>query len=195
MDTSNLPTKVDTYLVENYDFYNVTIYQMHITRLYYKVCVNHSDKIVFTTPIMNIPFGVEYLARKDILNLQFTEQDNAFFKSMKKLDYFMTNFTWDNELIKNLKNDNTKDTSKILKGKNYVTCLRQKKSDFYPIIRLHLKSKNETEFYKLVDGKKVLVNQDDIKGAKCKATFEIGMLWEKDKYFGFTFYLSSCEIL
>jgi len=147
-----------------------------------------SIKLNLTTPNLKITFGIEKFNSKDIINLEFhqikNDNDNTiynFLVQLKQIEQFISRLSFDytasNELIyKNY------EFLKNIKGKQYMSCIRQK-SNFNPTLRTHIwknKSKNLTEF--ISDNQ--LMDYADVKGKEGQFSIELDSIWITDKAYG-----------
>lgn len=157
-----------------------------------------SEKVCkFTTPSMAIPFGVEKYNYKEIVNLEFTglNENNSvynFYSKIKQIDTFMINLSKYENFAEKLKFTPSQDLLNKLRGKDYVSCIRQRPGKFDSLLRVHIKKtgkKYTTEIVKYVEGQKVYTSLSEIKGKSGKFRLELGSLWITNTKFGLTLLL------
>lgn len=168
---------------------------------------HNNKKIVFNTPPMLIPFGIEEYNDKMIMNLEFINYEKGmmkrFYDDIVKLDnYFKKINTIENhENIIKLENKEYKSMVKI-------------RNNFPPHLRVHLKKNknmiitkfysNEKEHrkYETINKQghnnyygKPLSYMDIKKGDKCIAEIELTSIWNHEKSYGLLFSVKKIIII
>jgi hypothetical protein len=162
---------------------------------------DENEKIKFKCDLpMLSPFGVEKYNYKYILNLEFTNKSNNnnmynFFTSLWSLDKFFNDFKKNiNFLHFNVPNK----IKELIKDKQYSSFIVIRKDKFDPLLRLHLKFKNnkiETDFYEIKNNNQMLISCNEIKNKFCQCHFEVGPLWFNKQNFGVILYVNSVNLV
>lgn len=135
---------------------------------------------------IKIPFGIEKYKYKHIINLELInyKKNNKMYNLLNQLLIF----------DKFLRSPETlclsQDILNKLKGKQYISCLKQSKNN--PLLRVHIKTKGKTmqsTFYK--NGNKILPS--DIKNMICDSIIYINSLWITQTNYGVVFVLDNCH--
>lgn len=140
---------------------------------------NKLCKILFKTPIMTTPFGIEEYKGKQIINLEMTNIDankqmKAFFKDINKYDDFFNNFKKIDDLD--------------LSNKQYCNFIKLR-GKYDPLIRMSLKRSKYRTVVECYLENSITHQQEQIttnnirKNDKIQAIFCIDNLWiHEDKY-------------
>lgn len=164
--------------------------------------IDNQDKytnIIYKTPIIKVPFGVEEYAKKDIINLEFTDyQKNNdvfnFITQIEQLDDFLSrlqNIDDNNDefFSKSFVFNINKDVLYDIKGKQYVSCIRRNKGIYDPSLRTHLRKKGKTIQSKVYKQKEQ-ISVFDIKKHFGFFTIELGTLWTSSDQYGLVIYFN-----
>jgi hypothetical protein len=143
------------------------------------------NKIIVVSPPINCNFGIEEYNYKYIINFELTDlkkNNNIynFHSFIKSLDnYFVTTAP---QKIKEIQN------------KTYISCIKSKKENLDPLLRIHLKNKNQNIITIFKNKDNNIISSSDIKNKKCKCQIEIGPLWYTDTNYGIILYLNELII-
>lgn len=159
------------------------------TRYNYALYFNPKTKIIFTTPEMYIPFGIEKYNNKYILNLELkfknmNNESNNFYAYLKQLDLFFANLI---EIPKILPHGMVAEIT----GKEYNSILKTSPSNF--LFRVY--SKNPKIFMFDENGTEILCTSADIKDKNCICDIELDNLWTYGNKYGLVFNVTSIQII
>jgi len=182
---------------DNEDFfvgnYNLIYIVIKILKKNYNLYIRSFGKLVkikLKTPKLKIPFGVEDYMNQKILNIEFTklESNNQvynFYNTIKNLDSFftkMSSYSEDNKKI-DLKFVSPDFIDKI-KGKTYMSCIKERPKPFDPLLRTYLKQVKNNILTKFLDNNKNLVFYNEIKNKYGNFILEVSGLWIREDKFG-----------
>lgn len=177
--------------IDNYDLFNIFLVESRYNNDVFINSDNGPKKIILTTSKLKIPFGIEKYNNKFIINFEFfkynnDENVNAFFKKIQKIDNFFCRLSLDDQIIKKvLIPDKIK---KELKARIYIPCIKMRPTNFDPLVRLHLKYKNNNMISNFN------TDANTIKNKFCVCEIEIGSLWMTAKNYGILLYLNKCDV-
>lgn len=166
------------------------------TKYNYALYFNPKTKIRFTTPPMNVPFGIEKYNNKFIINLELkfkniSNDANNFFAYLKQLDLFFRNLTNTAYIL-------PQGMDSELSNKEYNSLLKISPSNF--IFRVN--SKKPKIFINPNSGvnqddheREILCTSDDIKNKQCICEIELDNLWIYGSKYGLIFNVTSIEII
>jgi len=178
------------YLFENFDFINLVFYKEKKNYRILETKENNQVKLIFNTPILNIPFGKETYMNKDLLNLEFPMDGNNelfnFLSMMRSIDNFFYKLSVDNKLRGTMINKNSLNASLInnIKNKVYMSSIKYK-NKFDPLIRTHINK--DCKFY-CENG---LINLSDLKDKKGTFTLELSHVWINEYSYGLVWLVNS----
>tara|TARA_B100002019_G_scaffold264715_1_gene253734 strand:- start:161 stop:739 length:579 start_codon:yes stop_codon:yes gene_type:complete len=150
------------YYFYNYNFKDIAFYQ---NKKSYNIFIyeDFMKEIIFNTPNLNIPFGIEDYNNKKILNLEFKNiklNNNLYnlYSNIKNVESFFINLNKNENIIKrpfpnNLLND--------IKNKKFISSIKDKEN-FDPLFRIHLKKvkrKYLTTFKKKKNNEEILYHE------------------------------------
>lgn len=200
----------DDYIIDRYNLYNlILISQKNSTsyQVFHKDKYKNSSKLVFKTPYMRIPFGVESYNNKDIINAEFTKYQTYnpmynFRAKILQLDSFIKNLSNDEDTAMKLLENNrcNLDLIKGINDKQFTGSVKPRPNSYDPHFRLHLKKSKHgvytTSFFKIGRNKVVdNINPKDIKGKMAILEIELGTLWTTSTGYGLVWYLNSVQVL
>lgn len=164
----------------------------------YRVSYNMS-KLKIKSPLLYIPFGIEYYNNKEILNLIITDDNNAkinFTNYIKIIENIYKQFSKNN--LSNI-NDEQKlnlpfvdlppDFIKDVSKKEFVHTFKSNNNNY--ILRSHLKN---PEIYKMEGNKKIYLEKKEIIKKNCIAILELSNIWVHENKYGFVWYVTDIEI-
>ncbi len=161
------------------------------------------EKVKLTSTPMILPFGVEKYKNKEIVNVEFTDLEKSndvynFFTQVRQIDNFMNRLSYDSELVKTLKfNNSINEVVKLVDKKMYTSCIRNKSKKFDPLLRVHLKKvKNKilTDCFITVNNNKMPVDIYSLKNKSCTITLELDSLWITSTGFGLVWLCDTIEL-
>jgi hypothetical protein len=131
--------KMSDYYFYNYNFKEIAFYN---NKKSYNIFIYKEmmKEIIFNTPKLNIPFGIEDYNNKKIVNLEFKniESNNNIYNlysNIKNVELFFENLIENSKIInRDLPNNLLND----IKNKQFISCIKEKKN-FDPLFRTHLK--------------------------------------------------------
>jgi len=156
-------------------------------------------KIIFTLNNTITPFGIETFAKKDIINIEFTnyKNDNNMYNIYTEIDQF-------EKFISNVSHKKFKYGMPVIfanqiKDKKFVSCLKTSpNTNFDPLLRVHIKKQGsniKSIFYKNIDNVKTFVNPFSIQNLKCRFSICAENIWFTEDSYGILFILNLCEVL
>lgn len=190
---------MDKCMIGCYDLNKLRFIQQQNKNTFKIMYLNAEDqykKIIYKTPIVNIPFGVEKYNFKDIINVEFTNLKGSnevynFYTQIKQIDEFLTN----------LNKEDNKDTHSVdfinnlnyelvnnIKGKTYISCIRENKK-YDPMLRTHVRKTKKMIKSKVYKNKKEFPILS-MKRDKGFFTIELGSLWISDDSYGIIIYFN-----
>ena len=162
------------YNIGEYNLYNIKFVK---DKKNYRIY--HKNKLVtISTPFMYIPFGIENYKYKNILNIEFKDNNNDIHNLcaiIKQIDKFFRKLSYD---------DNLTYLKVNVKNKRYISCMRYK---IKPLLRTHLKKQT------------IICDKDNkyvknIKGKSGKFVLHMGTLWVTKDSYGLIWYVDKCII-
>lgn len=188
------------YLFGKYNFYNLKfIKERNNYKIIYRenYSLNNGERILFKSPTMKIPFGLEKYLHKEILNLEFTncDKDNEmynFFTQMKQIDKFMKKLSYMND---NMITEIPKDILESIKDKKYMPCIKYRPNKFDNLLRVHVKKQGNKILTKFVDQNNNPVFSDTLKEKSGHFILELAFLWISKDNYGLTWYVTAGKLL
>lgn len=166
--------------------------------------ISFGKKINICFNINNVksPFGMELYNGKYILNIEFTNYDNNneiynIYNEIKSFDDILLNLCSEN-MIKKFKFEIPNDMLEKIKGKTYISCIKQNEKSKFPMLRTHIKKLGnniKTIIYKKQNNINISTDSSEIKNNICRFVIEIDSLWTNETSYGFLFMLNLCQIL
>jgi hypothetical protein len=157
--------------------------------------------MLFKTPKMRIPFGLEKYLHKEILNLEFSNlnEDNNemynFFTQIKQIDRFMQKLQWNEYIQNNMVTNIPKNLLESIKDKKYMSCIKYRPNKFDNLLRVHIKKRGHTISTTFVntDNEKILT--DEIKERSGNFILEMAFIWVSKDNYGITWYVTAGKLL
>ena len=194
-------SKPPTYPIGRYDMYRLRFVSQKKNYTVYHSNKYKNEQIVFKTPIMKLPFGVEKYGNKDVLNAEFTNRQSNnimfnFWTEMSQFEKFIENLSCDEETVINYLNANRfgGELVKQINGKPFTNCVRTRPEPYNPHFRLHVRH-NVDMFRKTGDGSKQIMSSTDIKGKAAILTVQLGSLWVTASSYGLVWYVNSVQVV
>jgi hypothetical protein len=131
------------------------------------------SKMTFKLNNVKMPFGVEKYNNKNIINLEFTNENNDDSNDYSKIclfDKYMKNLSEESSVFK-LPNE----LLELIKTKQYMPIIKQRSKNYKPLLRTHVKGKLTEE----IEGSKEKISVD----------IELGQLWTTQYHYGVIFYI------
>ena len=198
------------YLVDKYNLFNLIFIK---NKKNYSILIKDwqeingkkkkiTKKVLFKTPLMTIPFGIEKYFFKDIINLEFLnyEKDNIcknFYSLICQIDNFMSKILWNNKFQNELGLEDN--FINELKNKKYLSCIKIRPNNFDPLLRTHLSKKGNqinTQFFtEDIDKKKSLININNLEKKIGYFVIELSSLWINNDNYGLTWIIKAGKII
>ena len=162
-------------------------------------------KMVFYSPPIYLPFGIEYYNGKPILNLEVEPTLNNdlynFHSSIYQIDSMLNNIA-NNETeqrveqrveqeelqLTKIQKENRQYINQLIKGKQFISCIRSGKNGF--LFRTYVK---QGAVIKSIDGKNYY-KLSELVGRKAKVTIELGNLWIMPETYGYVLNVTEITI-
>jgi hypothetical protein len=143
--------------------------------IFYKNADNSIIKFQMTTPILNVPFGIENYGNNLILNLEIMEINNYvhnFISILKSIDAFFSS----------LQNINNIDLTKL----KYVSCYKERDPPYKPLLRTNIKKFRKKILTEIIsdDNCTTLYEITKDQNNKIKTIIELDNLWITNTSYG-----------
>lgn len=135
----------------------------------YHIYDSYNKKLSFTTPIVNIPFGLEKYQKKYYINMEFTNV-----KTNNYIYNFMATIQTIDNYFRNLQSINNIDLTKL----KYYSCFKERPEQYDPMLRTMVKCNVEIES----DYPNTIFDIE--KGTFINCIIEIDNLWIYDDTYG-----------
>jgi hypothetical protein len=180
---SNQP---DIFAIGKYNLYQMVLKKQKKQKKNYQIMVKHQgqlDKIKFTQSWLKCPFGVEEYAGKAIINLEFHnhETNNLSYNNyaiMKQIDDAFNKLNTQNPDINKFVHIPKQLLNEM--DKCYYSPLIKPRSDYDPLVRVHLKKIQNT----IATQCNIKINNQleptsvyEIKGHALEVEFELSSMW------------------
>ncbi len=154
------------------------------------------ERVLFKTPTMKIPFGLEKYLHKEILNLEFTNCNKNndmynFFAQMKQIDNFMQKLSY---ISDNMTTDIPQDLLDSIKDKKYIPCIKYRPNKFDNLLRTHIKKQGSKILTKFIDHDNNPILSDHIKDKSGHFILELAFLWVSKDNYGLTWYVTAGKL-
>jgi hypothetical protein len=150
--------------------------------------VSDGSKIILYSPIIFIPFGIEYYNNKQILNIEVDSDKNNdlynFYSLIYKIDHILQNLNNDtnNDLIYDETiRQNHKSIANLIQNKQFISCIKNGLKGY--LFRTYIPTNCGLNIHSSDNTETYTMNQ--IKGRYAKVTIEIGNLWIMPDTYGY----------
>ena len=147
------------------------------------------------SPKMNVPFGVEMYADKEIVNLEFTgiHESNEMYNfhvKIQEIDRFFSRISYDPKIKDEYKIQS--EVLELLTWKEYINSIKIRK-DFEPLLRTHLKKRKKIINSKIYKDNK-LVETSALEEASGILTLILDSVWIKNGKCGLVWLISEGKL-
>ncbi len=167
------------------------------TKYNYVIYIDGRNRIVFKTPLLKIPFGVEKYNNKFIINFELQK----FAKANSNINYnFVSGLSCIDGLFQKLVDDDSilkyklpHGMNKELEGKNYMSCIKFNSVNM--LFRVHVKKPKDLKIFSVNDaGEKKYYDLDEIKGKECMCEITLDNLWTHGNNYGLVWFVNEIQI-